>query len=130
MEADKTESDDSADYYRGIKMKDTLELSRELNQTIKASLVYQNYQAAKQKLMEYPEMFRRLREFHRRNRDIQNDESIDNPYDEVNNLFIEYDSLLHDTIVNEFIRAEQKLCLMMRTVYEDIADGLEIDMPE
>lgn len=111
-------------------MKDTLELSKELNQTIKESSVYNNYQIAKNKLMEQPELFGRLREFQQRNREIQNSDAIDNPYDEVNHLFIEYDALLHDTIVNEFIRAEQKLCLMMRYMYENIADGLEIDMAE
>lgn len=111
-------------------MKDTLELSKELNQTIKESSVYQKYQTARKKLMEQPELLEKLREFHRKNRDIQNNEYIENPYDEVNQLFIEYDALLHDTIVNEFIRAEQKLCLMMRNVYEYIADGLEIDMAQ
>lgn len=130
METDEEKSYDPADHNRGIEMKDTLELSRELNQTIKASSVYQNYQMAKKKLMEYPELLGKLREFQHKNRDVQNNENIDNPYDEVNNLFIEYDALLHDTIVNEFIRAEQKLCRMMRIVYEDIADGLEIDMTE
>lgn len=130
MEKNEEKSYDTANHNRGIMMKEVLEFSKELNQIIKASSVYKNYQTAKDKLMEQPELFERLREFHQKNRDIQNNEHIDNPYDEVNHLFIEYDALLHDTIVNEFIRAEQKLCLMMRNMYEHIADGLEIDVTE
>lgn len=53
---------------------------------------------------------------------------LDNPYDEVNNLFMEYDSIVHDTIVNDFIRAEQKLVRMMKLVYEQIADDLDFDI--
>ena len=34
----------------------------------------------------------------------------------------------HDTIVNDFIRAEQKLVRMMKLVYEQIADDLDFDI--
>ena len=63
-----------------------------------------------------------------KNYEIKNNEMLDNPYDEVNNLFIEYDSIVHDTIVNDFIRAEQKLVRMMKMVYEQIADDLDFDI--
>ena len=69
-----------------------------------------------------------LMEFRKKNYEIQNNEMLDNPYDEVNNLFIEYDSIVHDTIVNDFIRAEQKLVRMMKMVYEQIADDLDFDI--
>ena len=49
-------------------------------------------------------------------------------YRTMNNLFIEYDSIVHDTIVNDFIRAEQKLVRMMKMVYEQIADDLDFDI--
>ena len=95
-------------------MTDTLELSRQLNACIKDSDVYKNYQYWK--------------EFRKKNYEIQNNEMLDNPYDEVNNLFMEYDSIVHDTIVNDFIRAEQKLVRMMKLVYEQIADDLDFDI--
>ena len=69
-----------------------------------------------------------LMEFRKKNYEIQNNEMLDNPYDEVNNLFMEYDSIVHDTIVNDFIRAEQKLVRMMKLVYEQIADDLDFDI--
>ena len=97
-------------------MTDTLELSRQLNACIKDSDVYKNYQYCKDKLRQKPEKLQQLMEL------------LDNPYDEVNNLFMEYDSIVHDTIVNDFIRAEQKLVRMMKLVYEQIADDLDFDI--
>ena len=39
-----------------------------------------------------------------------------------------YKRQVHDTIVNDFIRAEQKLVRMMKLVYEQIADDLDFDI--
>lgn len=109
-------------------MTDTLELSGRLNQSIKDSDVYKNYQYCKDKLRQRPDKMEKLVEFRKKNYEIQSNEMLDNPYDEVNNLFMEYDSIVHDTIVNDFIRAEQKLVRMMRHVYEQIADGLDFEL--
>lgn len=109
-------------------MTDTLELSRKLNQSIKDSDVYKNYQYCKDKLRQKPDKLNKLMEFRKKNYEIQNNEMLDNPYDEVNNLFMEYDSIVHDTIVNDFIRAEQKLVRVMRQVYEEIADELDFEI--
>ena len=78
-------------------MTDTLELSRQLNACIKDSDVYKNYQYCKDKLRQKPEKLQQLMEFRKKNYEIQNNEMLDNPYDEVNNLFMEYDSIVHDT---------------------------------
>lgn len=109
-------------------MNNILDLSKELNRTIRESSLYQEYQLAKKKLKERPDLIGGLNEFRRKNIEIQNNEGIDNPYDEVNNLFMEYDELLHDTIVNDYLRAERKLCRIMRNVYEEIANELELDI--
>ncbi len=109
-------------------MDDAVKLSRELNMHIRESEVYKNYLRSKAALLERPDLSKSLQEFKCKNVELQNNEGLDNPYDEVNNLFMEYDVLLHDTTVNDFIRAEQKLCRMMRLIYEGIADELDIDM--
>ncbi|MGN0396232.1 MAG: YlbF family regulator [Coprococcus sp.] len=111
-------------------MDDIINLSRQINQNIRESDVYKNYLRSKQKMQERPDLLKDLSEFRHKSYELQNNEGLDNPFDEVNNLFMEYDVLLHDTVVNEFIRAEQKLCRMMRMVYENIADGLELDIIE
>lgn len=109
-------------------MNEAINLSRELNKYIRESDVYKNYLRCKSNLQERPDLLKSLQDFKYKSFALQNDEGLDNPYNEVNNLFMEYDVLLHDTVVSDFIRAEQKLCRMMRLVYEGIAEELEIDM--
>ena len=98
--------------------------SVQLNQKIKQSTEYQNYIDTKKKLCANMELCNQLKEFQRRNYELQNRE---NPYDEVSNLVREYDELLHNSLVSDFLRAEQHICRMMQKVYNSIADGLEFD---
>ncbi len=111
-------------------MTDVVTLSKQLNETIKESEVYRNYLASREKLYEHPELLQGLQEFKRKNAEIQNNASLDNPYDEVVALFEEYDAIVHDTNVNDFLRAERKLCHMLKTMYEEIADGLDVDIKQ
>jgi cell fate (sporulation/competence/biofilm development) regulator YlbF (YheA/YmcA/DUF963 family) len=111
-------------------MNDTITLSRKLNETIKSSELYRTYEECKAELLKRPDLLRALNEFKQKNLDIQNNENIDNPYDEINHLFSEYDGLLRDTVVNNFVRSEQRLCKMMKLMYEEIADGLDIGIEE
>lgn len=111
-------------------MTDVVTLSKQLNETIKESEIYRNYLARREKLYEHPELLQGLQEFKRKNAEIQNNASLDNPYDEVVALFEEYDTIVHDTNVNDFLRAERKLCRMLKTMYEEIADGLDVDIKQ
>lgn len=111
-------------------MNNALELSVQLNKSIKESDEYKSYQYCKNMLRGKPEKLERFMEFRKKNYEIQTNEMLDNPYDEVNNLFMEYDTIVHDTIVNDFIRSEQKLMKMMRKLYENIAEDLDFDIIE
>ena len=97
---------------------------------IKEAEFYRNYLACRERLYEHPDLLRGLNEFKKRNSEIQNRGSVDNPYDEVVALFEEYDAIVHDTIVNDFLRAERKLCRMLKTMYDEIADGLDVDIKQ
>lgn len=110
-------------------MSEVADISKQLNEAIKASETYRNYQASRKLLCEHPDLAHSLNEFKKKNSDIQNNPSIENPYDEVVGLFNEYDAIVHDTIVNDFLRAERRLCRMLKNMYEEIADGLEVDVP-
>ena len=98
--------------------------SVQLNQKIKQSTEYQNYIDTKAKLCANMELCNQLKEFKRRNYELQNRV---NPYDEVSTLVREYDELLHNSLVSDFLRAEQHICRMMQKVYNSIAEGLEFD---
>ncbi|MFR8861060.1 MAG: YlbF family regulator [Coprococcus eutactus] len=110
-------------------MTDTLELSRQLNACIKDSEVYKNYQYCKaQDSEQKPDRLQQLMEFRKKIMLMQNNEMLDNPYDEVNNLFIEYDSVVHDNGKRFYQRRSRKLVRMMKMVYEQIADDLDFDI--
>jgi len=78
-------------------MSDVVELSKKLNETIKESEFYRHYLVCRERLYEHPDLLRGLNEFKKKNSDIQNNASNDNPYDEVVALFEEYDPIVHDT---------------------------------
>ncbi len=109
-------------------MSDVVSLSKELNKLIKESEQYANYTACRNTLIEHPDLLNGLNEFKRKNAEIQNNSDIENPFEEINSLVKEYDELVHDTTVSEYLKAERKLCRMMRNIYEEIADGITVDI--
>jgi cell fate (sporulation/competence/biofilm development) regulator YlbF (YheA/YmcA/DUF963 family) len=107
-------------------MSDMLDEARQLNDHIKQSAEYKAYQRAKQALYQNEELRLKLKEFRRRNYELQNIPGY-NPYDEVDALIVEYDAVIHNSVVSEFIMSEQKLCRVLRDVFTTLADGLEFD---
>ena len=107
-------------------MKEVLNQSIRLNEMIRQSNEYRVYLETKKKLYENMDLCNQLREFRRKNNDLQNQPGV-NAYDEVRKLVFEHDSLLHNSIVSDFLKAEQRVCKVMQQVYASIADGLEFD---
>lgn len=107
-------------------MKQVIEESKQLNAHIRASEEYQTYIQTRQVLCENPELNRRLSEFRAKNYELQNRQGV-NPYDELIDLTKEYDELLHNSIVSDFLQAEQQICKMMQQVFNSIAEGLEFE---
>lgn len=98
-----------------------------LNQTIRESSEYQNYITALVRLRGNQELYQAMNSFRRRNYELQSYDDGINRYQEINNLALEYEKILRNPLVNEFLIAEQILSRKMTHVYELIADGLEID---
>ncbi len=107
-------------------MKEVISESKQLNKRILDSAEYKNYIDTKRVLYDNMDLCNELKEFRRRNYELQNSQGV-NPFDEVSNLVREYDELLHNSIVSDFLRAEQHICRMMQEVYNSIAEGLEFD---
>lgn len=98
-----------------------------LNQTIKESEEYNRYQEAMKRVQENQELYQAMNSFRRRNYELQGYEDGINRYQEIHNLGLEYEKVLRNPLVNEFLVAEQILSRKMAEVYEIIADGLELD---
>ena len=72
------------------------------------------------------ELSRHLQEFRAKNYELQNRQGV-NPYDEMIELTREYDELLHNSVVSDFLQAEQQICKLLQRVFDSIAEGLEFD---
>ncbi len=107
-------------------MKQVINESRQLNEHIRASEEYQMYLKTKQALQENEELSKNLQEFRTKNYELQNRQGV-NPYDEMIELTREYDELLHNSIVSDFLQAEQQICKLLQQVFDSIAEGLEFD---
>lgn len=107
-------------------MKDVVVESKLLNERIKRSAEYQKYIDTKRVLYDNRELYEQLREFRNRNNAVQTRQGAD-IFDEMNALLREYDELLHNSIVSDFLSAEQRICKLMQQLYSNIAEGLEFD---
>lgn len=101
--------------------------AHKLNQMIKDSDEYNRYLAAKRKVMDDQELYQAMNAFRRRNYELQSFDDGVNRYQEIHNLLSEYEKVLRNPLVNEFLTIEQILSRKMAEVYEVIADGLELD---
>ncbi|MDE6434240.1 MAG: YlbF family regulator [Lachnospiraceae bacterium] len=99
----------------------------QLNQVIKDSEEYQNYQKTKNRVKENQELYQAMNAFRRRNFELQSYIDNVNRYEEILNLSLEYEKVLRNPLVNEFLKAEQIFSRKLTEVYEVIAEGLELD---
>lgn len=103
------------------------EAALKLNQAIKDSEEYSQYQTTMVQLMQHQELYQAVNIFRKRNCELQSYDDGVNRYQEIHNLGLEYEKVLRNPIVNEFLVAEQVLSRKLIQVYETIADGLELD---
>lgn len=101
--------------------------AHKLNQVIRESEEYIHYQQAMKKVMENQELYQAMNAFRRRNYELQSYDDGINRYQEIHNLGLEYEKVLRNPVVNEFLVAEQILSRKMAEVYEVIAQDLELD---
>ena len=99
----------------------------QLNQVIKDSEEYQRYLRAKSRVKENTELYQAMNSFRRRNFELQSYEDGIIRYEEIHNLSLEYENVLREPLVNEFLIAEQIFSRKLAEVYEVIAEGLELD---
>ncbi len=101
--------------------------ARTLNQTIKDSDAYKDYVNALEKVKNNPDLYQAMNSFRRRNFELQSYDDGVNRYQEIHQLALEYEKVLRNPLVNEFLVAEQVISRQLEGVYELIVDGLEFD---
>ena len=101
--------------------------AKALNQAIKDSDEYRDYRTALEDVRNNRELYDAMNSFRRRNYELQSYDDGINRYHEINGLGLEYEKVLRQPVVNRFLIAEQMLSRKMAEMYEEIADGLELD---
>lgn len=102
-------------------------LAEQLNALIKQSEEYKTYIRSMKAVQQNQELYHAMNAFRRRNWELQGYEDGVNHYQEIHNLSLEYEKVLRQPLVNEFLVAEQVLSRKLTEVYEQIAEGLELD---
>ena len=106
-------------------MNDIIEECKKLNQMITDSKEYKNYVFAQSSIRSNEELYNSLMEFKNRYADVLK-YTDGNPYDEILRMYYENDELLHNSTVNEFLRAESSLSKLIKSVISEITDGLDV----
>lgn len=101
--------------------------AKALNQTIRNSEEYKQYLLTMQRVKENQELYQAMNSFRRRNYELQSYDDGVNRYQEIHNLALEYEKVLRNPLVNEFLVAEQVISRKLEQVYEMIVEDLEFD---
>lgn len=107
-------------------MNDIEEKCAELNRLIKNSPEYRRYITAKNTIKTNEQLYNSLMEFKRRYADILN-YTEGNPYDELCKIYYENDDLIHNSAVNEYLRAESAFSKLVREVIAVISKDIIVD---
>ena len=108
-------------------MKDIVYQSKQLNIKIRQSNEYNHYIRAKNKLREDTELYNAVNDFRKKNFELQSSSEDCNLFDEITALEQEYEKVLNNSKVSEFLVAEQRICRLMQDVYSSLADSLDFD---
>lgn len=100
---------------------------RKLNEMLLNSGEYRRYVAARNALNNAPEVAGALRDLRRRNDEIHL-YGGENAFEEMEKLVAEYDELLHNSVANEYIRAESRLSSLVREMIDEQLSGIELEM--
>lgn len=101
--------------------------TRSLIREMRSTKEYITYQKLQKKLEENVALFQRVNEYRKRSFLLHNSPDVGNVMNEVRSLQAEYQEELSDPMVWDYLTAEQSVCKMIRSVSEEIAEGIELD---
>ena len=99
--------------------------TRMLNREIKHSNEYNQYLRTLQRLREKPKLYARTKEFQKRSMVLQCTADY-NTLDEVGRLRSEYQDILNNPLVSDFLGAEQRVMGMLRRIEDALFDGVDL----
>lgn len=94
---------------------------------IKETQEYRDYQIQKDSIEQIPELKKQVDEFRERNFEIQSYTDGERLFDEIDRFESEFEGLLRDTKVYDFLESELAYCRMIQDFTAKITAGLDFD---
>ena len=89
---------------------------------------YKCYQKALAVLKEQEELYRKFKEFRGKSLYLQLEKGQEQYFEKIESLHSEYKDVLNEPVVVDFLSAEQRMCKLMRLVYDGIAEDIKLDL--
>ena len=107
-------------------MTDLTGLSNQVSEAIRNTPEYAEFTRLLSQLKQDPELYRRVDEMRDKNFMIHQGD-VGDPYDMMDALTNEYEGVINNVSVSEFIQAEIALCKMIHEFNRNVTAGLEIE---
>ena len=108
-------------------MTDLSSLSKHVVDIFKATVEYNDYITLLEKIKQSGDLYERVKEFRRKSFLIQQEDS-DDLLDLLDALTNEYDDVINQELVNEFIEAEAAFCRLIQDFNANVTEELEFDI--
>ena len=79
-------------------------------------------------LKEQEELYRKFKEFRGKSLYLQLEKGQEQYFEKIESLHSEYKDVLTEPVVVDFLSAEQRMCKLMRLVYDGIAEDIKLDL--
>lgn len=113
-----------------VQISDTQEVlkkGKELAELIRNSEVSCRYQKCLKVLKGDENIYEKLKEFRQKNLLIEMEQGEDY-YHKASALYAEYNDLLLERAVSEFLTAEQQMNRMLKTIYDQLSEAAQLDL--
>ena len=125
MEEDEEKSDDSSNHYGSVEHDEW----RKVINTVLSW--YRRYLSEHEAADEYDLPYRRLQvlsKFRAKSLHLQLEREQEQYFERMESLHSEYKDVLTEPVVVDFLSAEQRICKLMRIVYDGIAEDIKLDL--
>ncbi len=112
-------------------MKDNVEIyTMALIRVIHDSDAYKDYKAVRKRLAEDPELKNRVNQYRKECYHLQNSGDVDSLYERTQRFDEQYDDLLKNPLVEEYLKCELALCRMLQQIASKVVESVELDLDD
>lgn len=105
-----------------------LDKTEELTALLKNSTIYREYCKKLALLRKRTDLYKQLNAFRRKNLELQMKDHAADYEDRADHLQRQYNNILIEPVVMDFLLSEQEVCEMMREMYDMLCKGIYLDI--